>query len=170
MAAEPLLEQAAHLARKRQALCYQVIQHAVANDLVRQAIATVFDGRATGVDVRPIVDWFERGGSVDLSDTDAADRLLGVVAAIPGVDRAVTALGQRPRDTASLQAAYADFVLEGLCALKKISRTDEGRLFASAPAPKARQEARTLESLMDDDDDQCAQDQKNRHPQQINAG
>jgi magnesium chelatase subunit I len=125
----------------------------VANDLVRQAIATVFDGRATGLDIRPIVEWFERGGSLDLSDTDAADRLLGVTAAIPGLDRAVTALGQRPRDAAPLQAAYADFVLEGLCAQKKISRTDEGRLFATAPAAKPRPEPRSLDSLMEDDDE-----------------
>jgi magnesium chelatase subunit I len=126
----------------------------VARDLVRQAIATVFDGRATGLDVRPIVEWFERGGAIDLADSDSADRLLGIVTEIPGMDRAAVALGQRPRDEAPLQAAYADFVLEGLCALKKISRTDEGRLFATAPQPKAaRQEARSLESLMDEDEE-----------------
>ena len=41
----------------------------VARDLVRAAVATVFDGRAAHLDVRPVIDWFDRGGTISLSDT-----------------------------------------------------------------------------------------------------
>ncbi len=38
----------------------------VARELVRAAVATVFDGRAAQVDTRPVIEWFERGGTLDL--------------------------------------------------------------------------------------------------------
>ena len=124
----------------------------VARDLVRAAIATVFDGYAAHADTRPIVTWFERGGSVELSDTTSASRLLGSVDAVDGLDRVSAAIGAPPQASEPLRAAAADFVLEGLCALKKISRTDEGRVQAvpgSAPRPRTRETS--IEDLMEDE-------------------
>ena len=126
----------------------------VARELVRAAIATVFDGHGTQLDSRPIVAWFERGGTIDLTDTSSAHDVLIAVEPIEGLDRAVTALGTSPRASEAARAAAADFVLEGLCALKKISRTDEGRLHLPQPAAKVRgrDEQRTIEQLMDEDE------------------
>ncbi len=124
----------------------------VARELVRAAIATVFDGYATQADTRPIVSWFERGGSIELSDTASASRLLGGVDAVDGLDRVAAAIGVSPHASEPLRAAAADFVLEGLCALKKISRTDEGRMQAvpgSTPRPQRREPS--LEELMEDE-------------------
>ena len=56
-----------------------------------------------------------------------------------------------PRRTEPLRASIADLILEGLCALKKISRSDEGRLFGTPSAPRPRQEARQPETLLDDE-------------------
>ncbi|HKV98336.1 MAG TPA: hypothetical protein VJN96_00865, partial [Vicinamibacterales bacterium] len=52
-----------------------------------------------------------------------------------------------------LRASAADFVLEGLCALKKITRTDEGRVQAppGTAKPRQREDARSLEDLMEDE-------------------
>jgi magnesium chelatase subunit I len=124
----------------------------VARELVRAAIATVFDGYATQADTRPIVSWFERGGSIELSDTASASRLLGGVDAVDGLDRVAAAIGVSPHASEPLRAAAADFVLEGLCALKKISRTDEGRMQAvpgSTPRPQRREPS--IEDLMEDE-------------------
>ena len=106
----------------------------VARELVRAAVATVFDGRAAHADVRPVIGWFEHGGTLDLSDTSSAAELLGAVAEIDGFEEVAAALGSAPRASEPARAAVADLVLEGLCALKKISRTDQGQLFAS-PSP-----------------------------------
>ena len=127
----------------------------VARELVRQAVGTVFDGYATQVDTRPIVEWFEQGGSLDLSDTVPADSLLAAVAPVNGLDEVVTTIGVDRTGEAPLRAAGADFVLEGLCALKRISRTDGGRLFSEPPAQarKPRAEPRSVEQLMEDDDE-----------------
>jgi len=124
----------------------------VASELVRQSIATVFEGHSTQINTRQIVTWFERGGTLDLSDTSPAADVLGHTAAIEGLEHAVTGLGIRPEDAQPLQAAGTDFILEGLCALKKISRTDEGRLFGTPAQPRARQESRGLEDVADEDD------------------
>jgi magnesium chelatase subunit I len=126
----------------------------VAREIVRAAIATVFDGRAVQTDTRPVVAWFERGGTIDLSDTSPASQLLATVERIDGFERVARCFGTGERESDGLRAAIADFILEGLCALKKISRTDSGQLHAS-PSPAAsreRPDERTLQSLMDDDE------------------
>ncbi len=63
-------------------------------------------------------------------------------------------LGTNDRDPDAVRAAVADFILEGLCALKKISRTDEGQLHATPgpTGPRERTEERTIQSLMDEDE------------------
>jgi magnesium chelatase subunit I len=126
----------------------------VARELVRQAVATVFDGHATQVDARPVVEWFENGGTLELSDTAPATVLLERVEPIKGLARAMAALGVREsKPSDPMRAALADFVLEGLCALRKITRTDEGRLLGTPSPGRAKSaEARHLEQLLEDDE------------------
>ena len=126
----------------------------VARDLVRAAVATVFDGYSVQADTRPVVEWFDQGGTLELSDTVSAAELLGAVDAIDGLHAVVGVVGVSGREPAPLRAAGADFVLEGLCALKKISRTDEGRLSGSAPdrPPRERTRERSIEQLMEDEE------------------
>ena len=129
----------------------------VARDLVRAAVATVFDGCATAADPRPVIAWFEQGGTVDLSDTTSAEALLAAVSPIDGIADVMRAVTGPGRASDSVRAAVADFVLEGLCALKKISRTEGGQLFASPPpGARVRERAsageRSVEQLMDEDD------------------
>jgi magnesium chelatase subunit I len=124
----------------------------VARELVRQAVANVFDGYAGRADTRPVVDWFDRGGSLVLSDTSPAAELVEAVVAIPGFDGVSASLGIRSRDSEALRASAADFVLEGLCALKKISRNEDGRLMGSPTPPRPRPEPRILDQLMEDDE------------------
>jgi magnesium chelatase subunit I len=126
----------------------------VGRELIRAAVATVFDGYATQADPQSVIEWFEKGGTVDLSDTTSADHLLGAVDPIDGLDRMVAAIGVSRKAAAPHQAAGVDFVLEGLCALKKIGRSEEGRLFGSPPErPRDRQRERTIEQLMEDEDE-----------------
>jgi hypothetical protein len=66
----------------------------------------------------------------------------------------MSALGVKEKAPSEpLRAALADFVLEGLCALRKITRTDEGRLLGTPSAGRAKSaETRHLEQLMEDDE------------------
>jgi magnesium chelatase subunit I len=127
----------------------------VARELVRSAVARVFEARASSLDTRPIVAWFENGGTLDLSDTGSADALLDAVDDIDAFPEVLAGF-QSASAPAPVRAAAADFILEGLCALRKISRTEGGQLFASPPPAKARErvpDPRSIEALMADDDD-----------------
>jgi len=101
-----------------------------------------------------VISWFERGGTIDLSDTSSSAHLLATVERIDGFDRVARSLGTNDRDPDGVRAAVADFILEGLCALKKISRTEGGQLHATpGPAgPRERTEERSIQSLMDEDE------------------
>jgi magnesium chelatase subunit I len=128
----------------------------VAKELVRGAVATVFDGYAVQADTRPVIAWFEQGGTLDLSDTMSAADLLGAVEDVDGLEAAVAAIGIPKRAPFPMRAAGADFVLEGLCALKKISRTEDGRMFNPAPERPVREQRmrdRTIEQLMEEDEE-----------------
>ena len=46
----------------------------VARDLIRSAVGTVFTGMFDGVDTRTVVEWFDLGGSLPLSDTHVGRR------------------------------------------------------------------------------------------------
>ncbi len=140
----------------------------VASELVRQAVATVFDADSAALDTRSIIDWFNDGGEIDLSDTTPAAMLLDAVAAIPGVAEAIEGLGAGPDAPESSRAAAADFLLEGLCALKRISRSDGGRLLGSSPTPRQRSQPAHFDDLVaddesdEDDDDLLARGRKKK--------
>ena len=133
---------------------------AVARELVRQAVATVFDGYAVNAETASVTGWFERGGVLDLTDTTPAAGLLEAVDRIDGFEHAMASLGAGARGAEPARAAAADFLLEGLCALKKISRTDEGRLFGTPAATRPRTEPRVVEPLTEDDDEPVGRGKK----------
>ena len=133
----------------------------VARDLVRAAIATVFDGHAAVADLKPVIQWFEDGGTLQLADDASAAEVLEQVKAVSGLERALGMMGLAPKLPASAPAHHVaavrpsalDFILEGLASLKKISRTDEGRFQAPAGERRARnpERERAIEQLMDDE-------------------
>ena len=110
----------------------------VARDLIRGAVRRVFDGWFDGVDPARVVEWFEMGGSLTVGDATPAEALLLQVADIQGLDELLERAGSSADDPPPLRAAAADFVLEGLCAQRKISRTDEQQYQAAEPARGSR--------------------------------
>jgi magnesium chelatase subunit I len=126
----------------------------VAREVIRQAVAAVFDGHAHAMDSTPIVEWFNEGGVLDLSDTTSAEALVEATEQIPGMKAAAQTLGSSDKAPVAWRAAAHDFVLEGLCALKRLSRTDDGRMLGVAPAAKSRPaQDRRFEQMLEDDDE-----------------
>jgi magnesium chelatase subunit I len=132
----------------------------IARDLVRAAVATVFDGYSAQSDVKTVVRWFDNGGHVELSDISSARQLLDAVKRVEGLSDLVTSLGAGMSDSGPHRAAIVDFVLEGLCALKKISRSEEGRVQGVPGDRKPRERDRPLDPLMEDDDAQSRRRKK----------
>ena len=48
----------------------------IARDLIRSAVGSVFTGMFDGVDTRTVVEWFDLGGSLPLSDSSSADEVI----------------------------------------------------------------------------------------------
>ena len=111
----------------------------VALDLIRSAVRRAFDGWFDGIDTTTVVEWFEIGGSLTAGDATPAAELLEQVAEIQGLDELLARAGSRPDDPPPARAAAVDFVLEGLHAQKKITRTDDRQYQA---AEKVRSSAR----------------------------
>ena len=118
----------------------------VARELIRTAVANVFGGWFDGVDTHQVVEWFELGGSLQVGDTTPAAELIDQSRQIQGLADLATHVGIDADTPDTARAAAVDFVLEGLFAVKKISRTDEGQYRA---VEQPRRTVRTTEPFFD---------------------
>jgi magnesium chelatase subunit I len=120
----------------------------VARELIRSAAGDVFNGWLPNADLRQVTDWFDLGGNLAVDDTLSSRELLSRTEQVQGLqDIARQIAGKRPSD--AVLASAVDFVLEGLYAQRKISRTDEGQF--SAAEPMKRTGPRIAEPLADRD-------------------
>jgi magnesium chelatase subunit I len=110
----------------------------IAGDLVRQAIQMIFRRYYPAADFKQIIDWFELGGTLKLSDLESSEVLLERLAPVQGLSEKLQVLGAGPGAPSGVRAAAAEMILEGLHSIDKITRSEE-RGFA-APERKASQE------------------------------
>jgi magnesium chelatase subunit I len=118
----------------------------VARDLIRSSVGSVFTSLFDGIDTRKVVEWFDLGGTLPLSDTSSADEVVSQTRTVQGLRELAEQVGLSHGATAGAVASAIDFVLEGLCAQKKISRSDD-RGYIAGGEPAARRPARREESL-----------------------
>jgi magnesium chelatase subunit I len=116
----------------------------VSRELIRAAIAKTFDQYFSGVDMRQIVQWFDLGGEIQVTDAAAAKEVLEGVKSIQGLLEKLSALGVSSKDNVESQVSAAEFILEGLYAHKRIGRSEE-RVFTAGEKQPKKQEQRTYE-------------------------
>ena len=97
----------------------------IARELIWAAVANVADGYLGHLETRQVVEWFDLGGSLQLADSTSAEELLARTREVQGLTELAQAAGIPAEASAPLLASGVDFVLEGLCAMKKIGRNDE---------------------------------------------
>jgi len=97
----------------------------VARDVIRQATARVFKKHFEGVPMQPLVQWFELGGTLKYQDDSSTADIYAQFKKIQGLLEATRTLGINAKDDPALLVSGAEFILEGLYALKKISRNEE---------------------------------------------
>jgi magnesium chelatase subunit I len=108
----------------------------VSRELIRTAIAKTFDTHLHGVNLSQVVQWFDLGGEIQLSDNAGAEEVLEGLSQIQGLMEKLTKLNVGPKDSAEIQVSAAEFVLEGLHAHKKIGRNEERVFSAGEKLPK----------------------------------
>jgi magnesium chelatase subunit I len=122
----------------------------VARDLIRAAVGSVFAGRLDAADVRSVVDWFDMGGSLPLGDDLPAAEVIARTSGVQGLRELAARIGAAPDDPDPMVASAIDFVLEGLCAERKISRNEE-RGYSAAPEAAPRRPVRREDPLVDEE-------------------
>src|SRR3954466_6360567 len=124
----------------------------IARDLIRAAVGNVFTGIFDNVDTRTVVEWFDLGGTLPLGDNSSADDVIAATRPVQGVRELASRAGLVPGAPAPTVASAIDFVLEGLYAQRKISRSEErgysaGTETSNTPRRNRREEPNLEEEI-----------------------
>jgi magnesium chelatase subunit I len=114
----------------------------------------VFEAHLGSANVRQVVEWFDMGGSLQLDDTASARTLLDATRKVQGLTDLVEELGIPGGAPAPVVASALDFILEGLHAQKRISRSESGKYTAGEePVRRGGKADKRRERQMREDDD-----------------
>src|SRR5712664_3160796 len=83
----------------------------IARDLIRSAVGSVFTGLFDGVDTRTVIEWFDLGGSLPLSDSSSADDIIAQTHGVQGLRELTAHAGLAPGAAAPAVASAIDFIL-----------------------------------------------------------
>ncbi len=110
----------------------------LAKDLIKRASGVIFGGFFLGIDFERAVQWFEQGNKILLSDTASADECIMLLESVPElIGSTLVPLDIDRKDKANVVSA-CEFVLEGLYAQNKITRTEDGGFEAATKAKRDR--------------------------------
>jgi magnesium chelatase subunit I len=117
----------------------------VGRELIRAAIAKTYDEYFTGANVQQIVQWFDLGGEIQLSDSVSAVEALENLKTIQGLIDKLGPLGVSQKESPEQQVSAAEFILEGLYAHKRIGRNEERVFKAGEKKPEPREREKTFD-------------------------
>jgi magnesium chelatase subunit I len=109
---------------------------AVARELIRAAVAKVFNRYFEGVNMKHVIEWFDLGGSLKLAEDADSTGLVQQLNSIQGLMEKTRAVGLTANEPDPVRASAGEFILEGLYALRRINRTAE-QGFAAAEIKRA---------------------------------
>jgi len=111
----------------------------VARELIRAAVAKVFMRYYEGVNLQQVIQFFDLGGSLKITDTAPSADALAELRKIQGLLDKVGALGVKDKDPAPMLVSAAELILEGLHAHRRITRTEERGYTAEKKPERAAQ-------------------------------
>jgi magnesium chelatase subunit I len=120
----------------------------VAREIIRAAVGKVFTELFENDNLSQVVQWFDLGGSLKLDENVTSAAMVQQLATIQGLVEKLGTLQLGPKDPPALRASAAEFILEGLHAHRRISRSEE-RGFAAEERkrePHAPEEPRARSS------------------------
>ena len=118
----------------------------VVKEVVRVAIGKVFDKYFANTTTQQIEQWFNLGGTAKIEDAKSAAQTLEELNEIQGLFEKVSPLGVKSGDAPEHLVAAAEFLLEGMCSHRRLSRSEE-RTFSAQKRPQPpKQERVAMES------------------------
>jgi len=121
----------------------------VVRDLIRSAVGKIYDRYFASTNTQQIEQWFNLGGAVKLDDNEPTSAIYADLKQIQGLFDRLAPLKLTSSDTPEKLVAGAEFLLEGLVAHRKLSRSEQ-REFTAAEKTQRKQER--MEPELDYDD------------------
>ncbi len=117
----------------------QVGADRVARDLIRKACGEIFTARFSGIDFRQVMDHFNQGKSLSLSDVMTGEEALNQLRKVRGLFDAARS-GRIEDESDGNLIATCELILEGLHSQKKLARNEErGKTSYNQSAPERPQ-------------------------------
>ncbi|HUI55106.1 MAG TPA: hypothetical protein VLY04_09050 [Bryobacteraceae bacterium] len=97
----------------------------VARELIRLSVGKIYNRYFDGANMGQIVQWFDLGGTLKLDETVDSATMVQQLGGIQGLMEKTKTLGLTANEPDAVRGAAAEFILEGLHAHRRISRTEE---------------------------------------------
>jgi magnesium chelatase subunit I len=97
----------------------------VVRELIHTAVGRIYDRYFSGTDTHQIEQWFNLGGTVKLDDNQSTEAAFADLKQIHGLFDKLTPLCRHSEDAQAKVVAAAEFLLEGMVAHRKLSRSEE---------------------------------------------
>ena len=111
----------------------------VVRDLIRTAIGKIFDKYFSGTNTQQIEQWFNLGGAVRIDDDQPSQAILEELKQIQGLFPQLSPISVKVSDGPEVAVSGAEFLLEGMYAHKRLSRSEE-RGFSAQEKTSRKQE------------------------------
>ena len=118
----------------------------VVRDLIRSAVGKIYDRYFEEANTQQIEQWFNLGGTVKLDDNQPTTGAYADLKQIQGLFERLSPLGVKAPDCPQRVVAAAEFLLEGLVAHRKLSRSEQ-REFSAAEKTQQRKQERVEPEL-----------------------
>ncbi len=119
----------------------------VIREIIRQSIASVYDSYFADTNTQQIEQWFNLGGTVELNDKQPSATVQASLKEIQGLFEKLTPLKVNQWTEPEVQVSAAEFLLEGMTAHKRISRS-EGRTFSAGEKRRRNEDAAQMAERM----------------------
>jgi magnesium chelatase subunit I len=116
---------------------------AIARELIRMAVGKIYSEYFDSANVSQIVQWFDLGGSLKLDEATSSHDMVQQLSGIQGLMEKLGILGLGVSEPDALRASAAEFILEGLYAHRRISRSEERGYSAGERKRESPEEPRT---------------------------
>jgi len=109
----------------------------VTREIIRAAIGQTFIRYfGPGDELSTIIEWFENGGTIRLKQSASSEECMADFKQVPDLIQKTSLLGFSKSEEHGLLVSGCEFILEGLCAQKRITRSEEkGTYTATKKAP-----------------------------------
>jgi magnesium chelatase subunit I len=111
----------------------------VVRDLIRAAVGKIYDRYFESTNTQQIEQWFNLGGTVKLDDEQSTTAAHADLKQIQGLFERLSAVNVKTSDAPQRVVAAAEFLLEGLVAHRKLSRSEQ-REFTAPERTQRKQE------------------------------